>query len=265
MNRQLETFRRILSEEAGRLSFTLSPRELDALGLHYELLRKWNPHARLTAAIEPERAAIELFADCFAACAFADSLASESSGTAPHVIDIGAGAGLPGVPLNILRPEWRLTIVETNAKKVAFLKTLVREVALKKTTIKRGRAETIAREDDLRGRFDLAFCRAVGVPAIACELAVPFLAIGGTLIVQTILHPFSAPPEADSGGDTAWGDILHPIRSAAAVLNATIVKTRSYKLSNVHIPRALIAVQKTDLTPSRYPRDPRSIKKQPIA
>ena len=265
MNRQLETFRRTLSEEAGRLSFTLSPRELDALGLHYELLRKWNPRARLTAAIEPERAAIELFADCLAACAFADSLASESSGSAPHVIDIGAGAGLPGVPLKILRPEWLLTTVESNAKKIAFLKILVRELDMKRTTIRQGRAETIAREDDLRGRFDLAFCRAVGVPAIACELAVPFLSIGGTLIVQTIIHPFSAPPKADSGGDTAWGDILHPIRIAAEVLNATIIKTTSYKLTNVHVPRALIAVQKTNPTPSRYPRDPRSIKKQPIA
>jgi len=265
MNRPLEIFRRTLSEEADRLSFTLSPGDLDALGLHYELLRKWNPRARLTAAIKPERAAIELFADCLAACAFADSLANESSRTALCVIDIGAGAGLPGVPLKILRPEWRLTIVESNAKKVAFLKTLIRELDLKKTTIKRGRAETIAREDEFRDRFDLAFCRAVGVPAIACELAAPFLAIGGTLIVQTIIHPSDAPRKADSADGAEWDSILHPIRTAAEALNVSIVESISYRLSSVDIQRALIAVQKTDSTPSRYPRDPRTIKKKPLA
>ncbi len=265
MNRQLEIFRRTLSEEAGRLSFTLSPGELDAFGLHYELLRKWNPRARLTAAIEPERAAIELFADCLAACAFADSLASDSSRTGLRVIDIGAGAGLPGVPLKILRPEWDLTVVESSARKFVFLKLLARELDLKNTAIRRGRAETIAREDDLCGRFDLAFCRAVGVPAIACELAVPFLAIGGTLIVQTILHPSGAPRKKDSGDSDKWDSTLHPIRTAAEVLNATIFKKKSYRLTDIDIPRALIAVQKTGPTPSRYPRDPRTIKKRPLA
>jgi len=137
-----DQFRSALIEETERLDAELSGGELDTLCLHYELLRKWNPRVRLVGTIEPARAAVELFADSVLACRFAGGLAGAHASA--RVIDIGSGAGFPGVVAKILRPLWPLTLVENNAKKVSFLKTLGHELALADAIVLRERAERLA-------------------------------------------------------------------------------------------------------------------------
>ena len=257
MNTHLRAFRDALSEEARRLGRGLADAQLDAMCRHYNLLRKWNARARLAGTIEPARAAVELFADCLVADRFIDTLPPAG---ANGMIDIGSGGGLPGVPLKILRPKYQLTIIEANANKVAYIKTLLGELGLADADAVRGRAETLGHRGDLRERFDLAFCRAVGQPVVACEFAIPFLKIGGVFIAQMI-DPHSGGPATDTPG----GEPLDRLRVSAARLGATVGQKTSYTLSGVPVGRLLIAVKKESPTPAEFPRDPRTIKKKPLA
>ena len=249
-----ETFRRILAEETKSRGIEVSTAPLDALCVHYQLLRKWNARIRLVGTVDPERAAIELFADSLIVCEFARTLAPGKGSTKREkgleVIDIGSGAGLPGVPVKALMPEWRLTLVEAETKRVAFLKELVRGLGWADVRIERGRAEELGRDPKYREGFDLAFCRAVAAPRIACELAIPFLGIGGSFILQTTEKIYAEDAEEISG--------------AALTLGASIDHTRAYALSGSNEQRLLVRIEKTAETPEEFPRDFRIIKKKPL-
>ncbi len=250
-----ETFRRILAEETQSRGIEVSPGKLDALCAHYELLRKWNARIRLVGTVEPERAAVELFADSLIACEFARKLSPETraDGTekALEVIDIGSGAGLPGAPVKALMPGWSLTLVEVDTKRVAFLKELARKLGWADIRVERGRAEELGRDPKYRESFDLAFCRAVAAPRIACELAIPFLRIGGSFILQTTEKIYAEDSEEISG--------------AALALGASIGQTAGYTLPGVSEQRMLVQIGKAAETPEKFPRDFKTIKKKPLA
>jgi 16S rRNA (guanine527-N7)-methyltransferase len=253
-----ERFRTALVAEAARLRIRIPSEKLDALCVHYNLLCAWNRRIRLVGTIEPERAAVELFADSLIACEFAQNLDSAKvAATAQRafkVIDIGSGAGLPGVPAQIMRPEWNVTLVEADAKRIAFLKKVARELDVNNFQIQRGRAEGLAHDPAHREGFDLAFCRAVAAPAVACELAIPFLAKNGSLILQTTTK------ENDPSDEKAGQNI----RGTAGKLCATINQTMAYTLSTTAGKRMLLQVRKTAATPPEFPRGINRIKKHPL-
>jgi 16S rRNA (guanine527-N7)-methyltransferase len=250
MNPAVETFRRALSEESRRLDVQLSHAQLDALCRHYELLSKWNARIRLVASADPVRAAIELFADSLIAAHVASPPGAEApGGTSPEVIDIGAGAGFPGIPLKIYSPQNAITVIEANAKKCAYLQQACRELALPGTQVIRGRAEELARTNAFRERFDLAFCRATAPPMLACELAVPFLKVGGSFMAQTGELPRA---------------LFERLRKCGALLGATTDVTSTYKLSRMPAHRWLLRIKKHAATPPCYPRDTKTMKKKPL-
>ena len=255
----VEIFRRALAEEAASLRIDVPTEKLDALCAYHELLCKWNRRIRLVGTVEPERAAVELFADSLIACEFAQSLdyagAAATAQRVFSVIDIGSGAGLPGIPAKIMKPDWNMTLVESDAKRIAFLNHLSRELGLSDVRIERGRAEELAREPAYRQKFDLAFCRAVAAPAAACELAVPFLAKNGSLILQATIR----------GRQTGREEAVKKVRKPAGTLGATTDQTRTYTLSSTSEERLLIRIKKIAETPGEFPRDFRSIKKKPLS
>lgn len=254
-----DRFRTALVAEAARLGIVLPHDKLDALCVYYDLLRTWNAHIRLVGTVEPARAAVELFADALVACEFARSLVADRRGSRSRrplaLIDVGSGAGLPGIPAKIMRPEWLATLVDSNAKKVAFLKQLARTLDITDVRIVRGRAEAIAHDPAYRERFDMAFCRAVAAPAIACELALPFLACDGSLVLHM------ATPENDPDNKQA----LEEARAVAVKLGATLGVKRTYELSITSGIRMLLQVHKTAATPRDFPRDGNTMKKHPLA
>ena len=227
---------------------------MDALCLHYRLLCKWNPRVRLVGTVEPRRAAIELFADSLAVLRFVEGLAIRAGEKTLRMIDIGSGAGFPGIPIKILRPRCELTIVESSAKRASFLKTLVRELHLPEILVVQRRAEDLAHDPDLRERFDLAFCRAVATVPVACELAVPFLKVGGSFIAQASSRAYSAGTES-----------AESVRTTAGALGATIERAMSYGLSGATGERSLIQIKKLEPTPEQFPRERRTTLKKPLA
>lgn len=236
MNRQINTFREALTAEAAALGAPLSRERLGLFSAHYELLLEWNARVRLVGAADPRRAAVELYADSLALAGFLEKLAI----TGPaRTIDIGAGAGLPGIIVKVMHPEWPLTLLEPSIKKIAFLKIAVARLGLGGVEAVRGRAEVLARDPALRERHDLAFCRAVAPPAEAMELAVPFVRVGGYYIAQT------------SEKDTEQA------RAAATRLGIKSELSIIYKLSSVSARRVLMALRKLRPTPSPCPRGPK--------
>ncbi|NQU08903.1 MAG: 16S rRNA (guanine(527)-N(7))-methyltransferase RsmG, partial [Candidatus Abyssubacteria bacterium] len=171
-----------------------------------------------------------------------------------RMIDIGSGAGFPGIPIKILRPRWELTIIDSGAKRISFLKSLMRELHLPEIRVVQRRAEDLAHDPDLRERFDLAFCRAVAAVPVACELAIPFLKVGGSFIAQASSRAYS--PGAESA---------ETVRKAAGALGATIGKTMSYGLSGATGERSLIQIKKLEPTPEQFPREHRTAMKKPLA
>jgi 16S rRNA (guanine527-N7)-methyltransferase len=226
MNKNGSLFREALVAEAKHHGIVVTPEALATSCRHYDLLLKWNPRVRLVGSVEPVRAAVELFADSFMAARFATSLVAEPiAGIA--VVDIGSGGGFPGIIVRITRPEWRLTLIDSNAKKISFLKTAARELALAETVVMRGRAEELARMEDFKDKFALAFCRAVAPPVAACKLALPFLRAGGLFIAQTGAMEGDTP---SFGGKKDGG--------------AVIEKTETYRLTGLAGERRLMAIRK---------------------
>lgn len=252
-------FRRTLLEEAKKSGITPKMTELDAFCAHYGLLRKWNPRARLTAAIEPRRAALELFVDSLIACRFAEKAGIAATGrdsaeNAFRMIDIGSGGGFPGVVAKVMHPEWELTLVDSNTKKVSFLKFLTLELGLAGTHTVCGRAEKLAHRDEYRGGFDLAFCRAVADPPAAIELTAAFLKIGGLFVMQT------SPPETGKRRKRTFGEVPE----SAGAVGVTLGSSTTYDLSGATARRTLVEIRKTGPTPTDLPRDYRAIRKKPI-
>ncbi|MBI5117539.1 16S rRNA (guanine(527)-N(7))-methyltransferase RsmG [Candidatus Poribacteria bacterium] len=222
----MNLFRDALIIEAQRHGIAVMPEALETCLRHYALLLKWNPRVRLVGSVEPERAAVELFADSLMAARFAASLVAEPTARIA-VVDIGAGGGFPGIVVQVARPQWRLTLIDSNAKKVSFLKTAIRELALTETVVTRGRAEELAQMENFSQKFDFAFCRAVAPPEVALKLALPFLKAGGLFVAQT---------GAMEGETLSFGGKKDAV--------AVIEKTETYRLTGVATERKLIAIKK---------------------
>lgn len=248
---EVTIFRRSLESEVDRLQLSASDKLLDRLVRYYRLLRDWNRRIRLVGSTDPKRAASELFADSLLAADFASRFLPAERKAA--MLDIGSGAGFPGVVAGLAYPEWSLTMVESDAKKAGFLKTLCRTVGFAGASVLEGRAEELAHTSGFRSRFELVFCRAVAPPRVAVELSVPFLWTGGSFVLQT--------SAGESQADVEEGGLLE---KAIALMGASIEKTVSYNLSFPTSARLLLRVKKLEETPRQYPRRMKTMRRHPL-
>ena len=150
------------------IGVTLNTHQLSLLDRYQRELEDWNTRFNLTAIQEPEKVRVKHFLDSFSSYLLIKNTPQKK------IIDIGTGAGLPGIPLKILLPGARLVLLESVAKKTAFLKQLVDRLGLEYVEILTGRAEDMAHQANFRERFDLAVSRAVGSLSTIAELALPF-------------------------------------------------------------------------------------------
>lgn len=168
---------------------------------------------------------------------------------ASPVIDIGAGAGLPGIPMKIAHPELQLTLLEANAKKAAFLRQAVESLGLSDVTVVNARAEEAGHDPDHREAYELALARAVAPLPVLVELALPFLSIGGTL----------ASPKGERAQDEA-----DAAANALAECGGKLTDVRKLDLPWTAIAPTLVIVRKVAATPARYPRRPGAPAKHPL-
>jgi 16S rRNA (guanine527-N7)-methyltransferase len=238
---------RKLIEGAGKLGIKLTTRQVKQFELYYQELIEWNKKINLTAITDYSSVQVKHFLDSLTI-----TLAlSEKEVASPdfRIVDIGTGAGFPGVPLRILFPHPRLVLLEPTTKKTAFLHHIIRKLDLQSVEVLNSRAEEAAHLPAYREQFDLVLSRAVALLPTLVELALPFCRIGGRFIAQK------------------KGEIEQEItraKKALAVLGGRLDQTTKIELDEFTDARYLVIIDKISSTPDKYPRRPGVPKRRPI-
>ncbi len=225
----------LLKAGAAQLSVALSEEQLGQFETYFQELADWNQRANLTAIIEYEDVQVKHFLDSLTICL----TAREHLAGPVRVMDVGAGAGLPGLALKLAFPDIKLALVESAKKKAAFLHHIVEKLGLEDVSIYTGRAEELAREKGLRDAFDLVAVRALAKLPLLLEFSLPFCKPGGRLVA--LKH----------GGD--WSE-QESAANALSELGGHIEKGSTVLLEGLTDDRIVISIVKTGPTPSRYPR-----------
>jgi 16S rRNA (guanine527-N7)-methyltransferase len=224
---------------------TLTPDQLDLLDTYAGRLLEENRRANLTSLRDRDAIYRRHFVESLALLQ-----ALEDAGlVASPVIDIGTGAGFPGLPMKIARPDLELTLLEATGKKVRFLESMVAELDLAGVRVIQGRAEDIARQPEHRESYRLAVARAVAPLPVLLELALPLLAVGGVLAAP---KGSAAPRELRASGH------------ALEVLSGEVVSTDRLDLPVEGPIPTLVIVRKTGPTPNAYPRRAGIPNKRPL-
>jgi len=208
-----------------------------------QLLLEWNERLSLTGITEPERIAVEHYLDSIAPLAF------NLIGEGMAVVDVGTGAGFPGLPLAIMAPHASFTLVDATRKKVAYLQTVCSELGLTNVEVVWARAEELAKDRAFREGFDVAVARALGALDIVWECTLPFVKVGGLSIAYKGAR---VDEELEIG------------RQTAPLVGGELKAVHKFKLPTTEINRALVVAEKTSSTPPRFPRRPGIPEKRPL-
>ncbi len=236
--------REMLSRCAAEFSVEVTPELAERLDVYARLLVEWNERMNLTAITDPEGMTVKHFADSLAAA----PLLPEG---AFSLVDVGTGAGFPGVPLALLRPDCRLTLLDSLNKRLNFLETLCGELGLSARRI-HARAEDGGRRPELRESFDVATARAVAALPALCEYCLPFVKVGGR---------FLALKGPDGGREAAEAE------RAMKLLGGELAEVRPVLLpafGEEALSRNIIRIDKNRPTPPQYPRQSTKIVKKPL-
>jgi 16S rRNA (guanine527-N7)-methyltransferase len=225
--------RQLLASGATELGIDLSDRRLDAFDAFTALMLEWNTRLNLTRITDPEEIAVKHYLDSLVLLAKVEVPEGSS------VIDIGTGAGFPGIPLKIARPDLRLTLLDSVRKRLTFLEAAVRELSLSDVEIVHSRAEDAARDKRLRDRFDFATARAVAGLNVLAELCIPFCRIGGR---------FAAYKGPEIGVE------VEEASRAIELLGGRLEAVHEFDLPPGGIRRSLVIISKVKATPAGYPR-----------
>jgi len=232
---------------AGKLGIQLDSRQIEQFELYYRELIEWNTRINLTAITDYRSVQVKHLLDSLT-IALALS-AEEVNNPDLRIIDIGTGAGFPGLPLKILFPQPRLVLLESTAKKVTFLQHTVHELELENVEVLNSRAEEAARLPLYRDQFALVLSRAVASLPTLVELALPFCQTSGRFIAQK-------KGEIEQEVDRA--------KEAITVLGGKLNETRRIDLEEFSDARYLVIIDKIRPTPDRYPRRAGLPKRRPI-
>lgn len=219
----------------------LSLKQLAQFERYYGLLTEWNEKINLTAITAPQDVAVKHFADSL----LARQMLNEWSGKS--LIDIGTGAGFPGVPLKIAEPSLQLTLFDSLQKRLNFLDILCRELELKDVQTVHGRAEDGGRAADLREKFDIATARAVAKLPVLLEYALPFVKVGGYFLALK-------GPELE--------EELAQANKALKALGGELVEVGNFALGDY--TRNIALIKKVSPTPKAYPRKAGTPQKKPL-
>lgn len=225
------------------LQIVLNEEQLCQFMSYYELLVEWNQVMNLTAITDFEEVCKKHFTDSL-------SLVKAYKINAPiSVIDVGTGAGFPGIPLKIAFPDIEVILLDSLLKRVDFLKTVIDNLGLKKIEALHGRAEDYAKEKKFREQFDLCVSRAVSNLSTLSEYCIPYVKIGGHFI------SYKSEKLSEEKKDAEY---------AISVLGGEIEDQISFQIPNSDINRNLLIVRKKKETPANYPRKAGLPLKKPI-
>ena len=234
----------IFKRNLDSIGVSLNAVQLEQLDKYYEILVEWNSFMNLTGITEYEEVMLKHYLDSLVL-----RLPIDDGNSHIKLIDVGTGAGFPGLPLKIFYPELKLTLLDSLNKRVKFLQLVVDELGLKDVEVIHARSEEAARNKKYREKFDLATARAVARLPIICEYCLPFVKQGGTFIALK---------------GRQYEEEIQEAQKAFSVLGGKLVKSMPVKLPELEDKRAVVYIKKEKATPKVYPRKAGTPERNPI-
>lgn len=239
---KIKDFSNELEELLKQINITTNEKNLEQFYKYMNLLLDWNEKINLTAITEPKEIILKHFVDCGT---ILDLLNDKDK-----ILDLGTGAGFPGIPLKILNNNLNITLVDSLNKRINFLNEVIRELQLNDIKTIHSRAEDLSRIKDHRENYDVIVSRAVASMATLLEYVLPFLKIGGRCICMK-------GPNIE--------EELEKSEKALKILGGELENIERITLPNSDIIRNIVIVRKVEKTPKQYPRKAGKPSKEPIA
>lgn len=233
----------ILKEGAEELGLFLNDKQIDQFLKYKDLLINWNQKINLTAITEDQEIMIKHFLDSIS-CIILPYIKDNHK-----VIDVGTGAGFPGIPINIYYPNVSLTLLDSLNKRISFLQEVCTNIELENVTFEHGRAEDFGQDKEFREKYDIAVARAVAPLNTLCEYCLPFVKVGGYFICQK-------GPNID--------EEMNDAKKAIEILGGKFIEKKDVKLPFCDITHNIVVIEKIENTLTKYPRKAGKPNKKPL-
>ena len=229
--------------ELEKIGITLNERQKQQFDKYYEMLVEWNKAMNLTGITEYDEVNLKHFTDSLTIARTQEMQKVQS------VIDIGTGAGFPGIPLKIAFPHLKVVLLDSLNKRIKFLEAVIEELGLENISTINGRAEDFAKKKEYREQFDLCVSRAVANLSTLSEYCLPFVAVNGSFVSY-------------KSGDSE--EEIHQAKHAISLLGGKVKNVDKFQLPGTDMGRALVEIKKTKQTPGKYPRKAGLPAKEPL-
>lgn len=223
----------LLEQGLKELNIEADDEQLRRLEMFKDLMLDWNEKINLTAITDSDEVYIKHFLDS------ATCLTTGYIKDSDNIIDVGTGAGFPGVPIKILRENVNITLLDSLNKRIKYLEDVVAKVNLKSVTLLHSRAEDAGLSKQHREKYDIALARAVASMSVLCEYCLPFVKTGGYFICQK---------------GPSYKEEFEAANRAIEILGGRLKEVKSYKLPYSDITHYIIIIEKIKATPTKYPR-----------
>lgn len=233
----------LFEEDIRKFSITLEKRQVCQFLKYYELLLQWNSFMNLTGITEFSEVMKKHFTDSLSLAGYQDLSKINT------LIDVGTGAGFPGIPLKIAFPHLKVTLLDSLNKRINFLNEVIRELELTEIEAVHGRAEDFARPEKLREKYDLSVSRAVANLSTLSEYCIPFVKKGGIFAAY----------KSEKGAEE-----LTAAKKAVNLLGGKIIEKKDFVLPDSDMSRTIILIQKEKETPKKFPRKAGLPSKEPL-
>lgn len=230
-----------VGRDARTFGLQLDDRQTARFGLYAQMMLAWNEKVNLTAITDDEGIAVKHFVDSLSVLPF---VPQDSS-----VLDVGTGAGFPGIPLALARPDLSVTLLDSLDKRIRFLEAVTEALELRNVKSQHGRAEDFGRKTGWREHFDVAIARAVANLPVLMEYCLPFVRVGGLFLAM----------KGSGLNEEARG-----AERAVRILGGRIVEIRTFFLPGTDMARSIVVVEKEKPTPGAYPRKSGKPSREPI-
>lgn len=236
-----EMFFKIMKKREKNLKIHFSVEQIEQFFEYMKLLIEWNEKMNLTAITEPEEIIVKHFVDSI-------TILNEIENNS-KIVDVGTGAGFPGIPLSIMNPTLKITLVDSLNKRLIFLREVVNKLNLKNIEIIHARAEELGQDKKYRESFDYATSRAVAKLVVLSEYLIPLVKKNGKIISMK------------AGGAQ---EEIKEAQQAIKVLGGKMEKVEEFMLPETDIERTIVIIKKEEPTPKKYPRKAGAPGKEPI-
>lgn len=237
---EFDEFSKELTDKLSKIGIKLTKKQTEQFYNYMNLLLEWNEKINLTAITEPKDIILKHFVDSL-------TIASKIS-DGEKVIDVGTGAGFPGIPLSILKEEVEITLLDSLNKRILFLQEVIKNINLTKIEAKHSRVEEFAKNKNIRETYDIATSRAVAPLNVLLEYLLPLVKVGGRCICM-------------KGSNI---EEIENSKKALEILGGEIEKVEKIILPESDMQRNIIIVKKVRKTPAKYPRKAGTPSKEPL-